>query len=69
MLCWIYGHKRRDQVHNDDICDRIGVGPIGEKFIKHGLRLFGHIQQRQPTSMAALENVLPPCETLFGFGN
>ena len=45
MLCWIYGHTRRDRVRNDDIRDRLGVAPIEEKL---RLRWFGHVQRRPP---------------------
>jgi hypothetical protein len=48
MLCWIRGHIRRDRVWNDDICDRLGVALIEEKFAQHRFRWFGHIQQRSP---------------------
>jgi hypothetical protein len=33
MLRWIYGHKRRDQIRNDDIRDKLGVTPIQEKLV------------------------------------
>ncbi|RCV13281.1 hypothetical protein SETIT_2G334300v2 [Setaria italica] len=48
MLCWIYGHKRRDRVRNEDVHDRLGVAPIEEKLIQHQLRWFGHVQRRPP---------------------
>jgi hypothetical protein len=47
MLRWICGHTRRDQVQNDDICERLEVTPVEEKLVQHRLRCFGHIQQRQ----------------------
>jgi hypothetical protein len=31
MLRWICGHRRRDQVRNDDIRERLGVTPVEEK--------------------------------------
>jgi hypothetical protein len=34
ILPRIYGHTRRDQVQNDDICDRLGVAPIEEKLFQ-----------------------------------
>ena len=37
-----------DRVRNDDICDRLGVAPIEEKFVQHRLRWFGHVQMRPP---------------------
>jgi hypothetical protein len=46
MLQWICGHTRRDQVRNDDICERLGVAPVQEKFVQHRLRWFEHIQRR-----------------------
>jgi hypothetical protein len=46
MLQWICGHTRRDQVWNDDICERLGVAPGEEKLVQHHLRWFGHMQQR-----------------------
>jgi hypothetical protein len=47
MLHWICGHKR-DQVWNDDICDRLGVATIEEKLVQNQLRWFGHVQRRPP---------------------
>ena len=32
ILCWIYGHTRRDRVQNDGIRDRLGVAPIEEAY-------------------------------------
>jgi hypothetical protein len=49
MLCWIChicGHTRRDRVRNNDICDRLGVASIEEKFVQHRVRWFEHAQQR-----------------------
>jgi hypothetical protein len=46
MLRWICDHIRRDQVRNDDICERLGVAPVEEKLVQHRLRWFGHMQQR-----------------------
>jgi hypothetical protein len=46
MLRWICGHTRRDQVRNDDICERLGVTPVEEKLMQHCLRWFGHMQRR-----------------------
>jgi hypothetical protein len=46
MLLWICGHTRLDRVRNDDIRDRLGVGPIEEKLIQHRLRWFGHVHRR-----------------------
>jgi hypothetical protein len=46
MLRWICGHTRRDQVQNDDICERLGVTPVEEKLLQHRLRWFGHMQRR-----------------------
>jgi hypothetical protein len=46
MVRWICGHTRRDQVRNDDICERLGVAPVEEKLVQHRLRWFGHIQRR-----------------------
>jgi hypothetical protein len=48
MLCWIYGHTRRDRVRNEDIRDRVGVASIEEKLVQHRLRWFGHVQRRPP---------------------
>jgi hypothetical protein len=48
MLRWICGHTRRDRVRNEDIQDRVGVAPIEEKLVQHGLRWFGHVQRRPP---------------------
>jgi hypothetical protein len=50
MLRWMCGHTRRDRVRNDDIQDRVGVAPIAEKLVQHGLRWFGHIQRRPPNA-------------------
>ena len=41
-------HTRKDRVRNDDIRYRVGVTPIGVKFVQHRLRWFGHIQCRPP---------------------
>jgi hypothetical protein len=30
MLCWIYDHRRREQIRNDHILDKLGVAPIQE---------------------------------------
>jgi hypothetical protein len=38
MLQWIYGHTRKDQVRNDDICESLGVTPVDEKPVQHRLR-------------------------------
>jgi hypothetical protein len=46
FLCWICGNTRRDRVRNDDIRERLGVAPIGEKLVRHHLRWFEHIQRR-----------------------
>jgi hypothetical protein len=46
MLHWICGHTRMDRVRNDDICGRLGVALIEEKFVQHRLRWFGHVQRR-----------------------
>jgi hypothetical protein len=46
MLRWICGHTRRDQIRNDDICERLGVAPVEEKLVQHRLRWFGHMQRR-----------------------
>lgn len=46
MLHLIYGNKRRDQVQNDDIYDRLEITPFGEKLVQHWWRWFGHIQRR-----------------------
>jgi hypothetical protein len=46
MLRWICGYTRRDQVRNDDIRERLGVAPVGEKLMQHHLRWFGHMQRR-----------------------
>jgi hypothetical protein len=46
MLRWICGNTRRDRAQNDDICGRLGVAPVEEKFVQHRLRWFGHIQRR-----------------------
>jgi hypothetical protein len=46
LLRWIYGHTRRDQIRNDDICERLGVAPVEEKLVQHRLRWFGHMQRR-----------------------
>jgi hypothetical protein len=35
MVCWIWGHTRRDQVQNGDIHDRLGVTLIEEKLVQH----------------------------------
>jgi hypothetical protein len=48
MLRWICGHTRLNRVRNDDICDRLGVAPIEEKFIQHRLRWFRHVHRRLP---------------------
>ena len=48
MLRWICGHTRRDRVRNDDIRERLGVAPIEEKLVQHGLRWFGYVQRRPP---------------------
>jgi hypothetical protein len=45
---WICGHTRLDRVRNDDICDRLGVASIEEKFIQHRLRWFRHVHRRPP---------------------
>jgi hypothetical protein len=37
MLCWIYGHTRKDRIRNDDIRDKLGVAPIQEKLVQHHL--------------------------------
>jgi hypothetical protein len=46
MLQWICGNTRRDQVQNDDICERLGVALVEEILVQHRLRWFGHIQRR-----------------------
>jgi hypothetical protein len=46
MLRWICGHTKRDQVRNDDICERLHVAPVEEKLVQHRLRWFGHMQRR-----------------------
>jgi hypothetical protein len=46
MLRWICGNTRRDRIRNDDIRERLGVGPVEEKLVQHHLRWFGHIQRR-----------------------
>jgi hypothetical protein len=38
MLRWICGHTRRDQVRNNDICERLEVAPVKEKLMQHHLR-------------------------------
>jgi hypothetical protein len=38
MLRWICGNTKRDRVRNDDICERLGVAPVEEKFVQHHLR-------------------------------
>jgi hypothetical protein len=37
-----------DRVLNYDICDRLEVAPIEEKFVQHQLKWFGHIQRKPP---------------------
>jgi hypothetical protein len=54
MLRWIYDHKRRDRVWNDDIRERLGVAPVEKKLVQHRLRWFGHMQRR-PTE-ASIHN-------------
>jgi hypothetical protein len=48
--CWPtkgrHVHRRRDQVRNNDIHDRLGVAPNEEKLVQHRLRWFGHVQWR-----------------------
>ena len=51
MLCWIYGHTRRDRVRNDDIRDRLRVAPIEEKLVQHRLRWFGYVQRKPPEAL------------------
>jgi hypothetical protein len=46
MLRWICDHTRIDRVRNDDLCERLGVTPVEEKFVQYHLRWFGHIQWR-----------------------
>jgi hypothetical protein len=46
ILRWICDHTRKVWVQNDDIHERLGVAPVGEKLVQHCLRWFGHIQQR-----------------------
>jgi hypothetical protein len=46
MLRWICDHTRKVRVQNDDIHERLGVAPVGEKLAQHRLRWFGHIQKR-----------------------
>jgi hypothetical protein len=46
MLRWICDNTRRDRVWMYDICKRLEVTPIEEKFVQHHLRWFGHIQWR-----------------------
>jgi hypothetical protein len=46
ILWWIYGNTSRDQVWNDDICERLGMAPVEEKLMEHRLRWFEHIQRR-----------------------
>jgi hypothetical protein len=46
MLRWICDITRRDRIRNDDICKRLGVTPVEEKFVQHRLKWFGHIQRR-----------------------
>jgi hypothetical protein len=57
MLRWICGHTRRDQVQNDDICEKLGVTPVEEKLVQHRLRWFGHMQRR-PTEAPIRNGVI-----------
>jgi hypothetical protein len=43
ILRWICGSRRRDRVRNDDIRERMLVGPVEKKLVQHRLRWFGHI--------------------------
>jgi hypothetical protein len=38
---WLY---KRGLSYSDDICYKLEVAPIKEKFVQHRLRWFGHIQ-------------------------
>jgi hypothetical protein len=53
MLCWFCGHTRRDQIRNDNICDKLGVAPIKEKIVQHGLRWFEHVERRPLEELAS----------------
>jgi hypothetical protein len=46
MLRWICGHRRRDQVRNDDIRERLAVALVEKKPVQHCLQWFGHMQRR-----------------------
>jgi hypothetical protein len=39
-------HKKRYQIRNDDIRERLGVIPVEAKLVQHRLTWFGHIQWR-----------------------
>ena len=56
MLRWICGHTRMDRVRNDDIRDRLGVGPIEEKLIQHRLRWLGHVQRNLQKHQCIVES-------------
>jgi hypothetical protein len=56
MLCWICGRTRLDKVGNNDIRDRLGVAPIGEKLIQQRLRWFGHVHRRPPRGIIRWDN-------------
>jgi hypothetical protein len=45
-LYWVCGHTTRDQVQNDDMCDRLRVATIEGKLVQHLLRWFEHVQWR-----------------------
>jgi hypothetical protein len=46
MLQWICGHTRRDRIWNNDMCERLGVTPVDEKFVQLRLRWFEYMQRR-----------------------
>lgn len=52
MLRWASGLTRLDRVRNDDIRQRYGVAPIGDKLREVRLRWYGHVLRASDESVA-----------------
>src|SRR5699024_7764892 len=52
MLRWALGHTRLDRIPNTEIRSKMAVRPIGDKLLEARLRWFGHVDRREPNSVA-----------------
>ncbi|CAN6547470.1 unnamed protein product [Malus baccata var. baccata] len=46
MLCWMYGHMRKEQIKNMDIRSKVGAATIVDKMRENWLRWFGPVNRR-----------------------